>query len=110
MIEHLFVYGTLAPGQPNEHVLGDIEGSWETATVTGTLRHEGWGAEMGYPGIDLDEDGDEIRGFLFSSEKLSDYWADLDKFEGRAYERVLTVVKLTGNRTENAFIYALKGE
>ena len=32
MIQRLFVYGTLAPGQPNEHVLGDIEGSWETAS------------------------------------------------------------------------------
>ena len=63
MIERLFVYGTLAPGRPNEHVLGEIEGSWEAATVTGTLRQDGWGAEMGYPGIDLDEQGDEIQGF-----------------------------------------------
>ena len=32
-MERLFVYGTLAPGRPNEHVLGEIEGSWEAATV-----------------------------------------------------------------------------
>jgi gamma-glutamylcyclotransferase (GGCT)/AIG2-like uncharacterized protein YtfP len=110
MIERLFVYGTLAPGRPNEHVFGEIEGSWEAATVTGTLRQEGWGAEMGYPGIDLDEQGDEIQGFLFSSEKLSDHWAKLDEFEGKAYERVLTLVKLTDNRTVVAYIYALRGE
>ena len=34
MIERLFVYGTLAPGQPNEHVLREIGVTWEAATVT----------------------------------------------------------------------------
>ena len=47
MIEHLFVYGSLAPGRPNEHVLSEVEGSWETASVTGSLRQEGWGAAIG---------------------------------------------------------------
>ena len=110
MVERIFVYGTLAPGRPNEHMFGDIEGSWEVATVTGTLRQEGWGAEMGYPGIDLGEHGDEISGFLFSSEKLSDHWTTFDEFEGQAYERVLTVVKLPDNRTVDAYIYALRAE
>ena len=108
MIERLFVYGTLAPGRPNEHVLGEIVGSWEDATVTGMLRQEGWGAEMGYPGIVLDEQGYEIQGFLFSSEKLSDHWARLDEFEGKSYERVMTVVKLNDNRTVDAYIYQLR--
>ena len=108
MIQRLFVYGTLVPGGPNEHVLSEIGGSWEAATVSGTLRQEGWGATMGYPGIVLDEHGDEIQGFLFSSEKLSDHWARLDEFEGESYERVMTVVKLKGNRTVNAYIYELK--
>ena len=107
MIERLFVYGTLAPGRPNEHVLSAIGGSWNAASVTGSLREEGWGAAMGYPGIDLDEHGDEVQGFLFSSEKLSDHWAMLDAFEGKSYERVLTVVKLRGNRTVDAYIYTL---
>ena len=110
MIQGLFVYGTLAPGRPNEHVLSEIGGSWEAATVTGTLRQEGWGAEMGCPGIDLDEHGDEVPGFLFSSEKLSDHWTNLDEFEGKAYERVLTVVKLIDNRTVDAYIYVLRGK
>jgi gamma-glutamylcyclotransferase (GGCT)/AIG2-like uncharacterized protein YtfP len=107
MIERLFVYGTLAPGRPNEHVLGEIDGSWEAATVTGALRQEGWGAELGYPRIDLDEHGEEVPGFLFSSEELSGLWSTLDDFEGEAYERVLTAVKLADNRTVNAYIYAL---
>ena len=108
MIQRLFVYGTLAPGRPNEHVLSEIGGSWEAATVTGKLYPKGWGAEMGYPGIVLDEHGNEIQGFLFSSEKLSDHWVRIDDFEGESYERVLTVVKLKDNRTVNAYIYTLK--
>ena len=108
MIQRLFVYGTLAPGRPNEHVLSEIGGSWEEATVTGTLRQEGWGAALGYPGIVLDQHGDEIQGFLFSSEKLSDHWARLDEFEGKSYERVMTVVKLNDNRTVDAYIYQLR--
>jgi gamma-glutamylcyclotransferase (GGCT)/AIG2-like uncharacterized protein YtfP len=110
MIERLFVYGTLASGRPNEHVLGEIGGSWEAATVSGTLRQEGWGAALGYPGIDLDEHGDEIQGFLFSSEKLCEHWGKLDEFEGKSYERVLTKVKLENNRTVNAYIYTLRGK
>ena len=107
MIERLFVYGTLAPGRPNEHVLSAIGGSWDTANVTGSFRQEGWGAVMGSPGIDLDEHGDEVQGFLFTSEKLSDHWAMLDAFEGKSYERVLTIVKLRDNRTVDAYIYTL---
>lgn len=110
MVERLFVYGTLAPGRPNAHVLDTIEGSWEPASVTGRLRQEGWGAALGFPGIDLDEQGGEVAGFLFSAAKLADYWAALDAFEGEAYERVLTAVKRQDGSTVEAFIYALRGQ
>ena len=108
MIERLFVYGTLAPGKPNEHILGEMGGSWETASVRGMLREEGWGAEMGFPGIDLEERGNEIQGYIFSSENLSKHWAKLDEFEGEGYERVLIKAKLTNNRIVNTYIYALR--
>jgi len=108
VIEKLFVYGTLGLGRPNEHVLDAIGGSWETATVTGTLREEGWGAEMGYPGINLDEHGGEVEGFLFTSENLSGHWAGLDAFEGEAYRRVLAKVKLKEGCTVDAYIYTLR--
>lgn len=108
MIERLFVYGTLGPGRPNEHVLSAVGGFWEKAIVTGTLRQEGWGAAMGYPGIDLDEQGGEVEGFLFSSENLSEHWVNLDEFEGDAYERVLAKVKLTDGRIVDAYIYTLR--
>ena len=63
---------------------------------------------MGYPGIDLDEQGEEIEGFIFTSKNLFNHWASLDEFEGDAYERVLTMVKLKDNTTVEAYIYTLK--
>ena len=46
MVDRLFVYGTLAPGRPNEHILADVAGEWEPASVTGRLLEEGWGAAV----------------------------------------------------------------
>ncbi|HJX26674.1 MAG TPA: gamma-glutamylcyclotransferase family protein [Thermoanaerobaculia bacterium] len=109
MTHRLFVYGTLAPGRPNEHVLADVPGEWKPATVTGTLLPEGWGAAAGYPGIVLDEHGGEVKGLLFSSESLAEHWARLDEFEGDGYERVLTTVKLEDGTTVDAYIYRLSG-
>ena len=108
MTQRLFVYGTLGPGRPNEHVLTAIGGTWENGSVNGYLRSEGWGAEMGYPGIVLDARGDEIAGFIFSSENLEHHWGALDDFEGAEYERVLTDVKVAGKTAVSAYIYVLK--
>jgi len=108
MIKKLFVYGTLGPGRPNEHILRNIGGSWEVASVTGTLHHEGWGAAVGYPGITLDKDGDKVEGFLFSSVNIAEHWSELDEFEGEAYERVLTTVELQNKTIVKAFVYTLK--
>ncbi len=65
MEEKLFIYRTLGPGRPNEHVLKAIGGVGKNATVRGKLRQEGWGAEMGYPGIDLDKKWRRNRRFPF---------------------------------------------
>ncbi len=108
MTERLFVYGTLAPGRPNAHVLADIPGTWEPASVTGTLLQEGWGAAVGYPGIVLDELGGEVHGFIFSSEALASHWARLDAFEGDGYERVITMATLGDGTVVKAHIYALR--
>ncbi len=108
MTNKLFVYGTLGPGRPNEHILRNIGGSWEKASVTGILHHEGWGAAMGYPAITLNKDGDKVEGFLFSSDKIAEHWPELDAFEGEAYERVLTTVELKNKIIVEAFIYILK--
>lgn len=110
MPHRLFVYGTLAPGRPNEHVLANVPGEWEPATVTGTLLQEGWGAAAGYPGIVLDQQGGEVGGFLFSSQELAGHWARLDEFEGEGYERVVTRVKRTDGTVVDAYIYKLSGD
>ena len=45
------VYGTLAPGQPNHHVVEPFEGEWTDGLIEGDLLPEGWGAALGYPGF-----------------------------------------------------------
>ena len=107
-MERLFVYGTLAPGRPNEHILSDIEGLWEKGIVKGTLHQEGWGADMGYPGISLEIEHEKVNGFLFSSKELFKKWDQLDQFEGEEYKRVITKVRLSNKQVVNAYIYALK--
>ena len=107
MIQHLFVYGTLAPGRVNAHVMADIPGRWEPATVTGQLLQEGWGAAMGFPGIVLDEQGAPVAGLVFSSERLAEHWSRLDEFEGEGYRRVPTVATLDDGTRVQAYIYSL---
>ena len=88
-----------------------IGGTWEEASVKGHLKPQGWGAEMGYPGIaSLDDTGDEIKGFLFCSEHLIDHWDELDDFEGKEYQRILTKVKTKDNHTLAAYIYILRNK
>lgn len=106
-IHRLFIYGTLAPGRPNEHILKPLNGTWQPATVKGFLKQQGWGKDLGYPGIELDNNGDTIEGFLFTSEHLASFWQQLDAFEGEEYQRVL--VKVFVNDEEvTAYIYQLK--
>ena len=108
MTDRLFVYGTLAPGRPNEHVLADVPGEWEPATARGDLLQEGWGAAAGFPAIILNEHGPEVPGFLFSSDHLSEHWHRLDDFEGGGYERTTTSVTLGRGEKAEAHIYVLR--
>lgn len=107
-MQHFFVYGTLAPGCPNEHILAPIEGMWREGTVKGTLYHEGWGAEQGYPGIVLDDAGEKVPGMLFSSEALNEHWNMLDEFEGEGYQRTSGMVALEDGSHVEAQIYSLR--
>lgn len=107
-MERLFVYGTLAPGRANHGILEAISGAWAAATLRGTLFDEGWGARFGCPGIVPSDDGEEIQGYLFSSEELSDYWTMLDEFEGDAYERVVVSVRTEHGKVVEACVYALR--
>ena len=110
MTQRLFVYGTLAPGRPNEHVLAPLGGDWQPAAVRGHLMQLGWGAAMGYPALMLDEAGEEVRGFVFSAEGLAAFWDTLDAFEGEQYERILTTARLEDGSTVAAYVYVLARE
>lgn len=83
-------------------------GDWEPASVRGRLVEKGWGTEMGYPGLIIDDHGEEIRGFVFSSSRLAEQWTDLDAFEGDEYERVVTNVTLAGGEQIEAHVYVLR--
>ena len=104
----LFVYGTLQPGGPNEHVLSDIAGEWHSASVKGHLHKHGWGAVQGYPALVLDESGDDIRGSVLMSSDLDDKWDELDRFEGEEYSRVVAAVTLANGEMIEAHMYVLR--
>jgi gamma-glutamylcyclotransferase (GGCT)/AIG2-like uncharacterized protein YtfP len=72
----------------------------------GHLEEAGWGAEVGFPGIRLSEEGDPIMVKLFTSDKLPNFWQKLDAFEGEEYVRKLCEVE-TPDGTVKAFIYTL---
>lgn len=110
MPNHLFVYGSLAPGRPNAHVLAPLNGAWQPATVQGELRLQGWGARFGYPGLVLDATAGAVQGFLFSSAQLADFWRALDEFEGAEYLRELTTAQLEDGSSVEAWVYALRPE
>lgn len=108
MTERLFVYGTLAPGKPNEHVLKDLAGEWIPASVNGVLHAKGWGAAMGFPGLVLDPDAEAVSGLLFCSDELAGHWHRLDAFEGEGYQRIVTYATLGNGEQIAAYVYAIK--
>ncbi len=107
-MERLFIYGSLQPGGPNEHVLAEIGGDWEPAVVKGNLLEEGWGASMGYPGLVIDERGNDVHGHVFASSNLSAKWSYLDQLEGEEYERTVASVTLLSGEQVQAHIYVLR--
>ena len=107
-MERLFVYGTLQPGGPNEHILTAIGGTWIPATIKGNLVESGWGASFGYPGLVLDMEGNDIQGYVFAAKDLSRQWSDLDAFEGEGYERILAPVTLMSGECIQAYVYVLR--
>ena len=106
-INRLFVYGTLAPGESNEHFLKDVEGNWQKAYVKGKLYKNGIGPTQGYPALILDKNAETIQGQLFHSAVLHSLWHTLDEFEGEGYMRVLCDARLEDNTIIDAYIYAL---
>ena len=108
----LAVYGTLAPGQPNHHVVAPLGGEWTGGFVEGDLLPVGWGAAVGYPAFRPRGDGDAVPVRILHSPMLAAAWPALDRFEGVEYRRILVPVFKSGPAQERqlhtvANIYAV---
>ena len=58
----LVAYDTLGPARPNHHQLSGLAGRWLLGRVRGTLVEAGWGAELGCPALDVDNEGPGLEG------------------------------------------------
>lgn len=90
----LFSYGSLQPGQQNEHMLKNITGYWLDGFVHGERSPKGWGTHIGFPILDPDYTGlkQHVPGKMFTAPGLLQYWKILDDFEGDEYVRVPILV------------------
>lgn len=108
MKEHLFVYGTLQPGESAGHLLQRLSGSWQRAFVRGWHKPEGIPETEGYPALMLDAEGPEVAGWLLTSEALNAFWEDLDAYEGDAYIRTRAQVRTEDGQWLTGWIYAVQ--
>ncbi|HEU4452573.1 MAG TPA: gamma-glutamylcyclotransferase [Longimicrobium sp.] len=88
----LAVYGTLAPGQPNHHVVAPMGGEWTAGVIEGDLSPMGWGATLGYPAFVPRAGGANVAVHVLTAPALADAWPALDEFEGAGYRRILVPV------------------
>jgi gamma-glutamylcyclotransferase (GGCT)/AIG2-like uncharacterized protein YtfP len=80
----LVVYGTLAPGRENHHLLTPLAGEWSEVTIEGEL-----GEWIGYPMFRWVTPGARVPAWLLRSADLPAHYARLDEFETAAYARHL---------------------
>jgi gamma-glutamylcyclotransferase (GGCT)/AIG2-like uncharacterized protein YtfP len=90
--ERLAVYGTLAPGRVNHHMVAPLGGAWSEGVVEGELVESGWGAPLGYRALRLRAGGPRVAVHLLTAPALREAWPRLDAFEGSEYRRTLTPV------------------
>jgi gamma-glutamylcyclotransferase (GGCT)/AIG2-like uncharacterized protein YtfP len=110
----LAVYGTLAPGQPNYHVVAPLGGEWTDGLIEGDLFPVGWGATLGFPAFRPRVGGATVAVKVLTAPLLATAWPTLDRFEGPEYRRILVPVFRPGLADERllytvANIYAAAG-
>ena len=88
----LAVYGTLAPGQHNHHVVAPLGGEWTDGLIEGELVPVGWGATLGYPAFRPRAGGAAVAVQVLTAPTLPTAWPALDRFEGPEYRRILVPV------------------
>ena len=88
----LAVYGSLAPGQSNHHMVAPLGGEWSDGFVEGDLYQVGWGAAIGHRAFRPRAGGPKVAVKVLTSPLLPRAWPDLDQFEGADYRRILIPV------------------
>lgn len=88
----LAVYGTLAPGRPNHHIVAPLGGEWAEGVIEGDLHPVGWGATLGYPAFRPRAGGPAVAVHVLTTPRLATDWPRLDRFEGPGYRRILVPV------------------
>jgi gamma-glutamylcyclotransferase (GGCT)/AIG2-like uncharacterized protein YtfP len=96
----LAVYGTLAPGRPNHHVVAPLGGAWTEGVIEGDLHPVGWGATLGYPAFRPRAGGPAVAVHVLTAPALATAWPELDRFEGPGYRRILVPVLSPGPTDE----------
>lgn len=108
----LVVYGTLAPGKPNNHKLAHIKGEWLPALLKGgRLKSKGWGANLGFNGFvpSHENEQEDIPCQVLVSESLTIHWPFLDEFEGSEYRRILAIYEIESGEKGIGYVYAING-
>lgn len=106
----LAVYGTLAPGEPNHHVVAPLGGEWTDGAIEGDLFPEGRGATLGYPACRPRAGGSSVAVKVLSAPALAAAWSEIDRFEGPGYRRMLVPVFTRERRLHTvANLYAAAG-
>jgi gamma-glutamylcyclotransferase (GGCT)/AIG2-like uncharacterized protein YtfP len=106
----LAVYGTLAPGRPNHHVVAPLGGEWTDSLIEGDLLPLGWGAALGYLGFRPRAGGDAVAVQVLTAPLLATAWPALDRFEGPGYRRILVPVfgaELDGGQAGERRLYTV---
>ena len=107
----LAVYGSLAPGEVNHHVIESVAGIWDDGFVRGKVQAKGWGSHMGFPGLTWLPNSDErIPVQLFTSSELPAQWSRIDEFEGRDYVRILVPVEGVRDDPVVANLYQIRAQ
>jgi gamma-glutamylcyclotransferase (GGCT)/AIG2-like uncharacterized protein YtfP len=102
--ERLAVYGSLAPGRQNHHIVEPLGGTWTEGVVEGDLFRHGWGTAIGFPALRLRPGGPAVSVHVLTSAALRTAWEDLDAFEGAEYRRVLVPVWSSGEREARVLV------
>lgn len=111
MSTSLIIYGSLAPGESNHHIISHIPGNWQKATITGYIEDNGWSNRSGYPRFIEKQDVKQQKYsvHVFTSDRLPAYWEEIDAFEGEEdYKRIQWPYVLEDGSEFTGHIYVLK--